>query len=359
MSTTNTNHGIEEDEISLRDIILVVKDYIQEVKQYWWILLIFILLLCSYNLYKWYKTETIYNAELTFTLNDGDSGSGGVSSLLGNFGLGGMTGGGGNLLLIGELVRSRLIIRDVLFHKVKVKNRNDYLANYLIDAYELQEKWRENSNNEKLWDYHFANDNIESFELYEKSIFKQLFNLIVNNKRGILKIELDEFSKVIKINAKSKSSMLAYEIANQTFNALSKYYIRKTIEKQEYTYKISKHRLDSLSQLLLEAEYALAKFKESHRNLQLETHYLKQQRLDRTVTRLSIIQSEAARNVEVSKFALNEATPFVQIIDRPLYPLRATSASLVDAIIFGVAVGLFLGIVFLCLRKLYRDIMSD
>ena len=82
----------QDDEISLKDLILKIQEYFKEVIKYWWIILAFILLCGGYSFYKWYTSKVYYNATLSFMLSESEGESGGMASVFNNFSFGGSPG---------------------------------------------------------------------------------------------------------------------------------------------------------------------------------------------------------------------------------------------------------------------------
>jgi len=74
---------IEEDEITLKELILKIKEFFWEVVRNWkWVVLI-VIPFVTFFMYKAVSTPVTYEAELTFMVNEDDGGGmGGVSAIL-------------------------------------------------------------------------------------------------------------------------------------------------------------------------------------------------------------------------------------------------------------------------------------
>lgn len=90
MSEINTNpDSFNDDEITLKEIILKIKDYFTEVVKHWKIVLLVTFLFLSYLAYKSIKSEYSYKAKLTFMINQTEGSSlSGLGGILGQFGFG-------------------------------------------------------------------------------------------------------------------------------------------------------------------------------------------------------------------------------------------------------------------------------
>jgi hypothetical protein len=117
-----TISGWEEDrdnQISLREIILQIKDWKEYLLPKWPFILVFGLIGGGIGYATGYFKKPIYKAELSFALEDGKGGSGGLGGAMGiasqlGLDLGGSGGGafvGDNLL---ELMKSRSMVEKTL-----------------------------------------------------------------------------------------------------------------------------------------------------------------------------------------------------------------------------------------------------
>ena len=73
----------------------------------------------------------------------------------------------------------------------------------------------------------------------------------------------------------------------------------------------------------------------------------------------SAIYVQMAKTLESSKMELAQATPLIQVIDAPTYPLPISKPGLLINLILGGFIGAFLISVILVLRKAYRDLMAN
>ena len=70
------------------------------------------------------------------------------------------------------------------------------------------------------------------------------------------------------------------------------------------------------------------------------------------------ILNQLVANLELAKVSLRKETPLIQVIDRPILPLETDKkGKLVGILLGGILVGFFT-VVFLLLRKLFRDLLN-
>ena len=65
---------LEEDEITLKELILKVKEFFQEVLKNWLLVVLITLPFVLYFFYQAYKMPITYTSELTFMMNDDEGG---------------------------------------------------------------------------------------------------------------------------------------------------------------------------------------------------------------------------------------------------------------------------------------------
>jgi uncharacterized protein involved in exopolysaccharide biosynthesis len=359
--TEGQNKIVEDDEISLKELILKIQEYYREVLKNWKLLVLIPIPFVLYMLYSAMTTPPVYPATLTFMVNEDEGGGiGGVGAILGSFGFGGGAGGKHNLDKILELARSRKIIQQVIFEKIEIDGTKDYMANHLISVYDLHEEWAE-SLNEELHGFLFKRDQAQQFNKTENTALKSLYGIIVGseNREGFLKTGYSEETAIMSLSTRTQSESLSISLTETLYDKLSTYYVEKSIEKQQLTFDIVKAKVDSIKLLLDGKEYALAHFKDSNRGLYTSKTKLKELQLTRDVTVFGLLYGEALKNLEIADFSLKTKTPFVQLIDTPIPPLKAVRKSKLKAIVLGGIIGGFLAVLIVLGRKIYRDAMES
>lgn len=354
MEENQQNSLNNDDEITLKELILKMQEIFIEIRRYWWIVLLCCIPTLSYFIYKSYNTPDLHVAQLTFMLNEDTGNGGGISGLLGSFGLGGGGGGAVNLGKMIELSKARVITDQIIFDKIEDNKELDFVANHIINLYEFHDQWNE-SKNEQIHNYLFKSSNIDSFDRVDNSAYLSVSKKIVNE---LVSGSMNE-TGIVVLESTTRSEALSLQLTNRLFDVLSTYYLDKSIEKQRFTYENAKSKADSVASLLINAEFTLAQFQQKNRNLMLETEKLKEQRLSRTILRLNVVYVEALKIKEQTKFGLDNSTPFIQLIDRPIAPLKRIKESKTKAIILGLFIGGFLAVVFIVGRKILRDAMED
>jgi uncharacterized protein involved in exopolysaccharide biosynthesis len=308
--------------------MLTVKDIVQDLKVYFtnlWkkkflVIGIAALISIGWSL-KLINKPPIFVAAKTFMVSDDEGGGGGISSILGQFGIGGMGGGSYNYQKILEIGTSNLIIDQVLFETVELNGNTDFLGNHIINIYDLYDRWNKDT---MLRDFVFTARNIES----EKGrVARKILEAKVKgdptnpNSDRLLRITFSEESSILKISGETKNSKLSIALAETLYTKLSRFYIDKSIERQLSTYEQLESKADSIYGLLSSSERTFATSSDFNRGLVLSQDRLAYARSMRDIEMYSAMYGEVLKNKETAEFLLNSQTPFFQAIDSPYLPL--------------------------------------
>jgi uncharacterized protein involved in exopolysaccharide biosynthesis len=359
---TENRQEYQDDEISLKELILKLQEFWYELWRNWWLILIVCIPFLSIYLYQHFTFEKDYTANLTFMVNEDEGGSaGGVAGVLGSFGLGGGRGDY-NLEKMLSLLKSRKIIQNVLFEKLTLNNKSDYFANHFIEIEDLHTTWSKSNSTIDLSNFMYSNGNISEFNLEEKYALKTIHNSFIGNSdRGIsplLGSSIVEETGIMSLNFKSKSEAFSIQVLKKLFDHLSEYYVEKTIEKQQNTYNIVAVKADSLQAELRSAEYSLANFMDKNRGLYNRKDQLEQLRFEAKVKMLSTAYGKVIEQKEIAEFSLNDQTPVVQVIDYPISPIEPSKSSLIKSTLLALFLGGFIASIFIIGRKIIRDALE-
>ena len=365
----------QENELTLKDIILVTKEYIQEIIKRWKIFPIVIIPIAVLLLFSAITHRTVYPGQITFLVTKDEVSPGGIQDILGNFGMGMSQNDESALQKVLQLFQSRRIIENTLFEKITVYGKEDFIANHIIKTYSLEDlfenykvmgfiggkEWMDSLEN--VGNFRYVHGRKDDFNLTELRMLKVLYNQFVGN--GELGIEpmirstIDEKSGIMSIFLSTVDENLTAEILLKLYDRLSQYYIDKTIEKQKKIYDIAQFKADSIQAELTLADKALAEFEDANRNLVWVRGELKRTKLQRQARLLEILYAETIKQLELSDFALRRKTPYVQIIDEPSRPINPLEKSKFKALLIAFVVGSVIAIIYIVLSKMVRDALKE
>ena len=350
-----------DDEISLRDLIFKLKSFVAEVWRYWHIPALCIVLVCAFQVYKYFTFEPVYPAKITFSVDEDEGGSAqGLTGILGQFGLGSVRPSRYNLDKILALSKSRRVIEHTLFSKLELDGKEDFLANHMMIEYDLKTPGTKKGESGNV--FQFTHDSLAIFNRTENEMLITLYNFIIgppeNPKEALISADYNEDTNIMSLSVSTTNEALSIALAKRMFESLSDYYVNKAIEKQLKTYTVVSAKKDSVLTVLKGTEYQLANFKDSHRGLLMRTDQINELRLQREITALSAMYAEVLKNTEVADFSLKNKMPFIQVIDSPLSPIQPTQISLLRKLILGILIGGIIGSVLVVGRKIYRDLLG-
>lgn len=360
---------VNDNKVSTDIIIKIIKSYIWELFKYSWLIFILAILLGYYMYQSKKKIPAQYAAFLSFTINEG---SGADQSFMqqvlgGNLGFGMLDsdlgigkGSGSGMAMLQELIKTRKTLELVLFEKVNIPDKNgidkeDYFIHHYVELCGYRDKWKKEEN--ELANIFFKDNNTDYFNRAQNS----LLGFVHGN---IVRFDLTEnVSKagILTLKFKTSNEQLSYNFLRKFYENLNTYYTTKSIEKQQRIYKAAMNRRDSLEKAMDRAEKDYINYLNTH-NLAAMGQHAEQIRIQYMGRKLSGEMEAyfmAIRNVETAKIALEQQTPLLQAIDKPMYPLGREIPNAFLALIMGLALGGFLGVFMVLGRKAYIDFIVN
>lgn len=366
-SSKNNNVSDSVEQLSsFRDVVLKIQAFSRELYQSKWWIMLSMALIGSVSLIRTLYQDTTYPVNLTFVVKE-ESGSMGnsASAVLGQLAFG-KSLGAFNLEKIVELTNTKNIVHRALFNKVTIEQKEDFLANHLIDTYDLQELWKDTDSSSdtqgtsSVGKTSFTQDSLIHFSLKEHEVFNALYHLVVgtDNNKGIMTISYQENTGFLAITVKSVEENLSIELVKKIYKEISEYYVQEVTEKPKHTFKVLQKKADSIFYTLKVAERQLANATQRNQGFLSKPELLKEAELSREVQILTIMYGEVLKNKETSAFLLENQTPLFQVIDRPFRPIRPERPSKLLALLLGIFVGGFLAILAILGRRAYLEAMS-
>lgn len=300
-------------------------------------------------------------------LNDDSSGSlGGLTSMLGQFGLG-MGSPESNIDRIMDLARARVITESSIFQKGEMKETNDYFANLLIDELKTRKAWSKKSkfsfggsDELDLEDFRFSHDSISNFTLQENKALKKLYTHLVGKEKtgGAFQTDYSELSGIMNFHLTSTNPELCVNLVNTYFDELSAFYVDKANEKQTQDYNLVKSKYDSIQTKLNSVQYSIADFEDKNKGLYRRVDNLREIKLRGEEMKLVNMLAEAEKQLQITQLAMENSQAYIQLIDRPLLPLRPINKGRVYYFLLGGLLGGFFSIGYLIFKKVYTDLLQ-
>jgi uncharacterized protein involved in exopolysaccharide biosynthesis len=350
---------IDNDEISLKELIQKIQEWIAYLKTQW-ILIIGIAALGGIMgfVYASFQKPN-YLATITFVLEeDKGGGMGGAMGLASSFGFD-LGGGGGGLFTssnIIELMKSRLVVEKTLLNPVNVAGKEISLADYYIQINKLNEGW---SKKPVLANINFpVNADRTKFSLEQDSILQTISAGLTKNNLVIA--QKDKKVSIISLTVKTESELFSKLFCEQLLKETSDFYIETKSKKSRLNVDILQHQADSIRAELNGAITGVAAASDNVYNLNPAYNVKKTPGTRRQVDvqANTAILTQLVAQLELSKVNLRKETPLVQLIDRPILPLEKDKVGRLKSLVLGGFLAGFLTVLYLVFGKLFRKMVA-
>ena len=304
-----------------------------------------------------------YNAEITFSVEDSKSIGGGLlSSLGGSIGMdiGSLTGSGNGVLSgdnVLSLLKSKSMMAECLKSPYPVTNNNGVtttnnivskdsnkqaaVTNYTIadryaDVYGLREKW---AGNEKIGRAIYFGQPDQNVRLQD-SLLKLIIKRIEEKELSVVKP--DKKLSFFNIAINTKDELMSLLITQRIIKIATDFYVDAKVGRLKSNIDRLEKRTDSISNLLNQQTYSATEDARLLLNVNPADInapvYSEISQRDKMV--LTTIYAELMKNLEVSKAALIQETPTVQIVDQTGFPLERIETKWYEGILLGALLSL-------------------
>ncbi|MFN3300758.1 MAG: hypothetical protein ACK41Z_11265 [Sediminibacterium sp.] len=337
-----------EGDFSISQIITGIKLVITYLKRKWIIVVLFGLFGCIIGLAYSLSQKTKYIGKLTFAFEDESSKSsvGGLASQFG-FDVGGGAGGAFSESNLGELMKSRALVEKALLTRVSINARVVPLIYYYLNP-------RGDSLDNKNYDEikHLSYSNRESFTLLQNELLGRVYEKII---RDNLKIsQVDRRISIMIIEVVSESEIFSKFFAEILSEVVSDFYVFTKSKKGLNNVQILQKQFDSVKFVLGSAMSGVAQANDNTFNLNSAFNINKvpssKRQID--VQLNTALLSQLSSNLELARISLRKETPLIQVIDKPILPLKAQKVGRMKSMLLGgiLSAGL---VVFLLIAKMW------
>lgn len=352
----------QEDEVSLRDMILNFQKWAKYLLSKWYLILAFGILGAGIGYWYAASKKPVYTATTTFVLETGEKGGlgqyAGLASMVGID----MEGGGGlfqgdNIL---ELYKSRTMIERTLLSPMKDEGSNQLLIQRYIDFNKLREQWQKKA---ELRNISFTPAN-KYAGAREQLLHDSIMGIVVKdiNKNYLTVAKPDKKLSIVKVDVKAKDELFAKAFNEQLVARVNDFYITTKTKKSLENVAILQRKADSVRGVMTGAIYRAARVVDATPNLNPTRQAQRAAPMQSAQMSAEVnkaVLPELVRNLELSKIALGKETPLIQVVDEPVLPLEKKKISKLMAIVIGGVAGGFLIVLFLLLQKMIRNILIE
>jgi uncharacterized protein involved in exopolysaccharide biosynthesis len=361
MAEQNSTEQFDNDEISLKELILKIKEWYIFLLSKWKLIVLMGVIggLIGFT-YAYFQKPT-YKATLTFAMEEEKSGGGGLGGALGlasQFGIDlGSSGGGAfsgaNLI---ELMKSRKLVEKTLLSPITVNGKTQSIVDYYLEFNEVKKGWDEKP---LLKNLQFPIDADRSnFTLQQDSILKNLASGLI--KTGLVISQKDKKVSILSIEMNSTNEQFSKVFCETIAKETSEYYVEIKSKKAKMNVDILQHQSDSIRAELNSAITGVAAATDNVFNLNsaMNVRRTPSARRQVDVQANTAILTQLVGNLELAKVTLRKETPLLQIIDRPSFPLEKEKVGKLKSLVLGGFLAGFLTILYLVFTAIYKKIIA-
>ena len=336
---------MNDNEATLKDVILTLLDYKNELKKRCILILsvIIVFILFGYG-YSSLQGEK-YIATLSFIVEENSEGSNlsSISGMASQFGfdLGGNSHSSFSQQNVIELLKSRKIISSTLNKDIIVSGKEASFLHHYLNLNDMIED----------------SSVVQFNDIYKDSITNVIWTQITDNRLNI-SFQNDD-ANILNLNFTSSNSTFAKYFVETLIDEMSDMYSTYQTEKTRFSLEVLQNRADSVFKELKDSETKLARVKDRNIRVINSSGRLEEIQYMREVKVLNTMYLELVKNTELVKMNLLDETPIIQIIDTPKLPLLSINRSTLFWCVVFAFLGLFLVSFFIILRKLVKDTLKE
>lgn len=350
------NEQIPNDEISLKELIEKVKEWFKYLLSQWKIIVLAGIIGAVLGVTYSYIKKPIYTATLTFALEDEKGGGVGLGSLASSFGFD--LGGGGGSIFTGsnlmELFKSRTMVEQTLLTPVVYKGEKISLAEMYIEENKWRKSW-ENKPNLKAIQF-LPETQRKYFTRVHDSILGVIYQNLSNT--GLTVGQRDKKIDIISIDVMSTNELFAKFFTEGLVREVSHFYIDTKSKKARQNMVILQRQTDSVRAELNGAitGVAVANDNTFMLNPALNVKRAPSARRQVDVQANTAILTELVKQNELAKVTVRKETPLIQVIDRPVLPLKKDRFGKAKGIVFGGFLAGLITTLFLILLRFLKQL---
>ncbi|MGN6267683.1 MAG: Wzz/FepE/Etk N-terminal domain-containing protein [Ginsengibacter sp.] len=344
METVNSNTTVKNETKSTKFVYsesVVINEILKRIINKWWTFLVIGFLGALAGYFYAANQKAVYQSYVSFALDQGASGNGGMSVAMGLANQLGLSVGGAQDVFSGdniiEIMLSRRIIEEVLLSVDTFNNK----PSTLIEFYRQIEASRGKDNANPA--IHFLpNEKRHSFSYTKDSV---LYNTYLKFKNDlIIARRPDKKLNIYELKVSSPDEKFSKVFTDKLIDKTNYFYTEITSKKNKETLEILEKRLPSMKNKLDSSISEKAAIQDANLNTAFANALIPLQKEQTNSQVYGTAYAEMFKNLEIARFQYLRSIPLMQIIDAADYPmLKIKPGKLKTAAIYGVtAVFIFL-----------------
>jgi hypothetical protein len=352
------NEPTQNDEISLKELIEKAKEWFSYLVSQWKIIVLAGIIGAALGLTYSFIKKPIYTATLSFALEDEKSGGGlgGALGLASSFGID--LGGGGGSIFTGsnltELFKSRSMVEQTLFTPVIYEGKTISMAEMYIQENQWREKWEGKPKFSSL--QFLPNADRKDYTRSQDSILGVMYADL--SKNSLVVGQKDKKIAIISIDVASTNELFSMYFTEALVKNVSDFYIETKSKKSRENMNILERQTDSIRRELNGAITGVAVANDNTFGLNpaMNVRRAPSARRQVDVQANTAILTELVKQSELAKVTLRKETPLIQVIDRPILPLKKEKFGKAKGIALGGILAGFLTVLVLIVRRIFKQL---
>ncbi len=352
----NQKNKASNDEISLKEMIQIAKDWWNYLLSKWVIVCIFGFGGAALGLGASFLVKPKYKAHLSFALIESSGGMGGLADLASTFGFGGLMGNsdafsGDNLL---EIIASKYAVEQTLLCGVEYKGKSKTLAEVYMNISGLTKKFSANKKNPELATLSYPiGQPRETFTRTQDSVLHTIY-LAVSSPKVLSIARKNKKVSIVNVNFTHRNEIFAKlfveKLLDETYTL---YRSNKTLQSRA-NIDMLQHTADSIKALYDASLYKGASIAGINVNPAFAKASVPRLQQETNAQLYGTVYTEVLKNMETLKLDLARKTPLVQMIDIPRYPLEKIKLGKLKGMIIGGFFGGFLIVGLLLIKRYFK-----
>ncbi|MDB4727650.1 hypothetical protein OAF63_02580 [Saprospiraceae bacterium] len=342
------------DDISIRGLILKIKENIFLVLRKWWIVGIFLIGFGAYDYFETNKAIPVYPGKTVLLVKLQDLAKENKSKIL----------------VYSRFANAQSIVKKILLKPI-VEDSSRLLINVYLDTY-----FKLNPSGLPAFipsGFKFQHGNYADFSDKESLVFKSIVNKMITPiagyADGFINVSVNESLGMITLAIATPSEALTIAIIDSLRENLVEQTLDNAIYPEKMAYTTFKQDADSLEQKYKETYYRLLKVRNQYGNILLMKEdslspKIKslQQQIARLEVNADIFKINYLATIESLKFSqnkLNLKLPIIEVLEQTMPPISANKPSAVTAAIKGGFLGSLLAMFLIIVVNVFLDILKE
>jgi len=181
------------------------------------------------------------------------------------------------------------------------------------------------------------------------------------SKTSLSVAQKDKKISIISMDVASTNELFSLRFCEALARQVGKFYVETKSKKARMNMEILEHQVDSIRAELNGAitGVAVANDNTFMLNPALNVRRAPSARRQVDVQANTAILTELVKQSELAKVTLRKETPLIQVIDRPIFPLKKERFGKAKGILIGGFLAGFLTVLFLAVKKFLKELLKD